>query len=375
MANRGMEDGRRQERLKNAIEHLGHDSDLIRLGGAYELFDLARDTEDLRRTALDMLCAYIRRATGESEYRKRYKDKPSEEIQSLLTMLFVQDHEFLENLYVNLQGSWLNGAVLRGARLEKANLAQSHLQKANLCEARMQEVNLSGAHLQGTYLVDPYLQRADLSGAHLQGSVLLGAHLQGADLRRAHLQGVAFSRPYLQGANLRGVHLQGAGLHGARLQRASLVEAHMQGANLPRALLQGANLRGANLQGAYLFEADLHEATLLETHLQGATCDFIEGSSFATRIRAGIGREGNFSEATFAGGLSRGDVDALVEGLPSEQAEALRRTLEPHIGKPPSHEPPRNSGVIVGAYTEEEAERWVAEYEEAMRGVPRAKSE
>ena len=33
-ANRGAEDGRRQERLKNAIEHLGHESDSVRLGGA-----------------------------------------------------------------------------------------------------------------------------------------------------------------------------------------------------------------------------------------------------------------------------------------------------------------------------------------------------
>ena len=32
-ANKGAEYGRRQERLKNAIEHLGHDSDSVRLAG------------------------------------------------------------------------------------------------------------------------------------------------------------------------------------------------------------------------------------------------------------------------------------------------------------------------------------------------------
>ena len=44
-ANQNTEQGQRQERLKNAIEHLGHASDSVRLGGAYELFHLAQDTE------------------------------------------------------------------------------------------------------------------------------------------------------------------------------------------------------------------------------------------------------------------------------------------------------------------------------------------
>ena len=88
-ANRLTERGQRQERLKNAIEHLGHESDSVRLGGAYELFHLAQDTEELRQTVFDILCAHIRRTTGESDYRERHKSKPSEEIQSLLTLLFV----------------------------------------------------------------------------------------------------------------------------------------------------------------------------------------------------------------------------------------------------------------------------------------------
>ena len=42
-ANKNTEQGQRQERLKNAIEHLGHTSDSVRLGGAYELFHLAEE--------------------------------------------------------------------------------------------------------------------------------------------------------------------------------------------------------------------------------------------------------------------------------------------------------------------------------------------
>ena len=76
------EEGQRQERMKNAIEHLGHKSDSVRLGGAYELFHLAEDTEALRQTVLEILCAHIRQTSREVAYRENHKSKPSEEVQS-----------------------------------------------------------------------------------------------------------------------------------------------------------------------------------------------------------------------------------------------------------------------------------------------------
>ena len=292
-ANKGAEDGRRQERLKNAIEHLGHASDSVRLGGAYELFHLAKDTEDLRQTVLDILCAHIRRTTGEAEYRKEHGAKPSEEIQSLLSLLFVREYATFEGCRVDLQGSWLNGVVLHRA------------------------------------------------------------HLRGADLSRTHFRG----------AELRGAHLQGANLSDAHLQGAYLPWVHLQGAVLSRARLHGANLFVARLQGAVLSAA----------HLQGTTCDISNfESSFAARIRQRIDQESNLSEVMFSGGLSREEVDCLVKDIPGERAEFLPQILEPHIGKPASNELPEGSGAITGAYTKEEAEQWIAEYEEAMRGVPEA---
>ncbi len=158
------EQGLLQERMKNAIEHLGHVSESVRLGGAYELVHLADDTAALRQTVLDILCAHIRQTTGEDEYRKEQKSKPSEEVQSLLTLLFVKNHEIFRGLHVNLKESYLNGADVREAHMEKADLAS--------------------AHLQGTIFYKAHLQRANFREAHLQG----------ADLFQAQLQGVCGSR-------------------------------------------------------------------------------------------------------------------------------------------------------------------------------------
>ena len=326
-ANQNTERGQRQERFKNAIDHLGHQSVSVRLGGAYELFHLAEDTtdeaKDLCQTVMDILCAHIRRTTGETEYQEtKYKWKPSEEVQSLLTLLFVQEHKVFKGCHINLQGSWLNGA----------NLKRAHLQGSNLVEAYLQGTELQEAKLHGANLVEASLQEAELGGAHMHG----------ARLRKAHLQ------------------------------RAILEHARLYGADLVEAKLQVAYLHKAQLQGTSLMEARLQEVDLSFTHLGGIHYQDL-GMPFAEHIRYWIGRESESHAAIFEGGLSREDVDSLVEGLLNENAKKdLREKLEPHIGIPESNELPEYSGASTEAYTKEEAERWIAEYEAALSAVSKA---
>ena len=319
-ANHNTEQGQRQERLKNAIEHLGHTSDSVRLGGAYELFHLATDTKELRRTVLDILCAHIRRTTGESEYREKHKSQPSEEVQSLLTLLFVQEHEVFKGLHINLQGSWLNGAELFGARLQAANLAKTHMQ--------------------GASLPDAYLHRASLMDAQLHGAYLVSACLHGAYLYRAQLQGANLGRAQLPGADLFDVQLQ------------------------------GVNLAMVELQGAILINTQLQGAHLLDTQICGVGCEEDLSDTFAERMMQLVGKESDLSRAIFAGRLTREDVDSMVKGLSNEEANELRGKLESHIEKPPSNQLPENSDALIGTYTAEEAEQWIAEYNEAMSEVP-----
>ena len=330
------EQGQRQDRLKNAIEHLGHKSDSVRLGGAYELFHLAKDTleedpkEKLSQTVLDILCAHIRRTTSKSKYREKYKSKPSEEIQSLLTLLFVQEHEVFEDCHINLQGSWLNGAELSTANLQRAELSRTHLQGAWLREVK----------LQGAKLVETKLQGAKLDKAKLQEANLLMAQLQGTSFRRAALQVARFSWAKLQGADLG--------------------KAQLQGTFLDTAKLQGANLFMAQLQGAYL----------KLTQLRGAgNVEWDPLTSFENRIRKQIGRESDLSKVIFAGGLSQEDVESLVEGLSKEQANELREKLKSHIDKPKSNSR-LHRDVITGSYTVKDAEKWIAEYKKAVPETP-----
>ena len=335
-ANKNTEKGRRQERLKNAIEHLGHDSDSVRLGGAYELFHLAQEAEVLRQTVLDILCAHIRRTTSEDRYRQVHAWRPSEEVQSLLTLLFIQQHDVFEGLHFKLQRSWLNGSELPRARLGSGDLTGVHLKRADLGDACLQGACLNGARLHGASLYRVCLQEADLRNAHLYRATLEAAKLQCANC---------------SGARLRGTDLSWAKLHGAIFFD----------------MAEG----GAHFQGGILRNTELHEADLRAAQMQGVTCKMDPGETFAQRMRRSIGRASDFNFAIFSGGLrSDQDVNSRVRDLASESAETLRKALKEHIGKPRRREPPDDSGVVAGSYSEQEANEWIAEYAEAMSDVP-----
>ena len=351
-ANQNTEQGQRQERLKNAIEHLGHDNASVRLGGAYELFhlaeDTAEDTKDLRQTVLDILCAHIRRTTGESEYREKYKLKPSEEIQSLLTLLFVQDHEVFKGLHINLQGSWLNRVNLNGARLERAALVGAYLQRAQLENSYLQKANLTEARLTLANLRKADLRRANFRKAHLQGARLLDAHLQSACLHWVQMQGVELIGAHMQGASLYQVQMQAADLCQARLQLAIIGDVELQASRLEGAQLQGAIFQGVRLGGV--------------------------GSARRTSIEVCISsqseKRGSLVGVIFQGGVSEQEINSILEEVSYEEPSVLRARLQPHIGKPESHQLPEGSSVDLDAYTAEEAEKWIAEYNEAMSEVP-----
>jgi len=173
---------------------------------------------------------------------------------------------------VSLRTRHLEGAVLIGATLRKADFTAAQLQGAEFLGTQLQGVSLERAQLQGAVLWAAQLQGASLDQAHVQGANLQHARLQGASLEEASLQGASLWRAKLQGASLDDAQLQGASLDQAQLQGASLNGVQLQGAVLWGASLQGASLDRAQLQGAALekvfaWRADARHAVLENTHL------------------------------------------------------------------------------------------------------------
>ena len=344
-ANRLAEQGLRQERLKCAIEHLGNESESVRLGGAYELFHLAQDTETMRRTVLDILCAHIRRTTGEDEYRKKCRSKPSEEIQNLLTLLFVDEHDAFIGLRINLCESWLNGADLKAARLRGANLREAHLNEANFDDACLNKARLEKAHLKEASFLRASLREAELGLAHMQGAEFLEAGMQGANIQYGRLATASFTYAHLQGAYLAGAMMHGAYLIGTR----------MEGANLSGTYLQATRLMAADLRGAGAHQWD-------------------SSTPFADRIRVSVGNESDLSGAGSEGMYSVEYVQQMADEILSTEKQAhLKRQFRQYLDNPDPPLVPENHGAILGFYKEREATQWISEHEAAMQGLPARK--
>lgn len=351
-ANENTETGQRQERLKSAIGHLGHEAVSVRLGGAYELSHLAADNADLRQTVLDILCAHIRQTTREEEYRITHTDKPSEEIQTLLTLLFVEERrELFNNCYVNLQGSWLNGANVDGACLHEADLKKVSLQGAELYDADMRESFLIGANLNRADLREAHLDKAVLSNAGLYEARLSDAKLPGTDLSEARLLGAKLERAVLTNGNLRYTCLQGA--------------------DLTCAELYGADLKGAQLQATVLIDAAFQGTILENANMGGAGSNHNQGS-FEERVRAGIGQLTiQQLGAVFEGGLRQEDLTKILQQISDpESSKALESELKLHVSAPKKRALPAGSHAITEAYTENEAEQWIAEHSHALEDGP-----
>ncbi|WP_321479776.1 pentapeptide repeat-containing protein [uncultured Bacteroides sp.] len=243
----------RDSRFSKGVELLGNANESARTGAAYSLFFLAQDyPEEFAKPVFEILCSHVRSITNTEEYRKNNNERPSNEIQSILDLLFTNDQSKLifNGLRANLAYSCLIGANLARANLSEADLFEANLSKANLAKADLSKAYLSEASLLGVYLGYSYLIGANLLGANLLGAGLAKADLAGADLAGANLLG----------ANLSGANLSGASLLGANLPKADLLEANLAGANLLGANLAKADLSGIDLSKAYLSGVDLSGA-------------------------------------------------------------------------------------------------------------------
>ena len=279
------ENRNRDERFKNAIENLGHESVSKRLSGIYELHHIAQDVEEYRDRVFEILCAHIQETTTQEAYKPRIiepaGEEPTIEIQKVLDLLFIKTpgREIYRGLVAKLGKAYLKGAQLVDAYLENAdfnfailddaNLSNSNLRGAILFKVSLQEANLDSADLQKANLQWSELKNSNLSNANLHWVNLKEANLQEANLPNANLQYVE-----LKGANLQETILRMSELKGSRLDKADLRKANLQGANLQGTDLRKANLQGANLQGTDLQQANFQKAKLQKADFQGA--DLIE---------------------------------------------------------------------------------------------------
>jgi uncharacterized protein YjbI with pentapeptide repeats len=252
----------------------------VRIGAILALERLARNNLDIHVQIMEILCAYIR------------ENAPARDAEPVAELQIFEDEE---------------GGPLRedwGQRLDEF-MAQLRADTAQLkprediqvaltvlgrrsADGRLQEARRNAPESKAAFVFDTSF--SDSVGRNEDGSLnlddldtwqqaltsytgyrldLRGANLQGADLAQFNLRAARFQATQMQGANLKGAQMQGADLWGAQMQGVNLWEAQMQGADLWATQMQGANLREAQMQGADLTVAQMQGANLWATQMQG----------------------------------------------------------------------------------------------------------
>jgi uncharacterized protein YjbI with pentapeptide repeats len=267
------------ERFSRAVGQLGNASIDVRLGGLYELEQLARQAPDRRLVIIEVVAAYIRQhARSPANATGAPTRPPPQDVAAAFTILgrrSVENGDPLTDLRkvdlgrVDLAGVGLHDTDLNSAKLRDADLGGADLHSSDLEATVLRGANLRGANLRGANLGG-----ADLGGADLRDVDFRGVELGGANLRDAHFGGETdFGGAYLGGANLRGADLQGVDLSGTILGGVDFGSVVLRGANLIFADLHGLDLSGSDLRGAYLGGANLRSAKLSGTDLDGARID------------------------------------------------------------------------------------------------------
>lgn len=245
----------RDNRFAKGVELLGNSSESARAGAAYNLYFLAKEfPEEYKDAVFNILCSHIRTMTNKYTYKMKFENKPSNEIQTLMKLLF-NNNTLFSNLEPDLFATKLMGAMLNDIDLSKVIFSKAYLSKADLSRVNLSKAKLSKTKLNGAKLSKVNLSMALMYKADLTGARLIDANLYGAYLLKAHLTNADMSYANLQQANLENADLKNAILWGASLQYANLRGADLRCADLLLADLRNANLEGADLRGAAIEHA------------------------------------------------------------------------------------------------------------------------
>ncbi|SHN93299.1 pentapeptide repeat-containing protein [bacterium endosymbiont of Bathymodiolus sp. 5 South] len=178
------------DRFNSAINLLGSSETSARTGAVYVLHELALEEDKYRQQIVQILCSHVRSKTSETEYQKTHKERPSNEIQTTLNLLFKEEKR---GLYTQ------DFAKVSG--FPKADLSHAYLVKADFRYTQCQ----------GAYFWGAQCQRASFRGAQCQEANFFDAQCQGAYFWGAQCQGAYFSKAQYQEANFSEAQYQEAG--------------------------------------------------------------------------------------------------------------------------------------------------------------------
>ena len=138
----------RDNRFSSGVELLGNTNESARIGAAFTLYFLANEFNEYRKLTCEILCAHIRTVTNKQEYKIHYTDRLSNEIQTILDLLFKEEYgSIFDSYHKNLAGAICYGANFADGILNNVNFKFVTLNNANFSNAKLGDVDFKDAKL------------------------------------------------------------------------------------------------------------------------------------------------------------------------------------------------------------------------------------
>lgn len=236
----------RNSRFSKAIELLGNNHESARIGAAHTLISLAKEyKEEYRKLVFDILCSHIRTTTYQNEYRDLYSEKPSNEIQTIIEILFKKEADnksLFEGLKADLNGSFLKGLYLHDAAINYANFKDVNLTNSKLTNVDFIGTNFLNTNFRTEMLSNCNFQSSVISNSHFEGTMLNGCHFTDSSISYTHFEQTTMFSSHFEGANINMTHFEGVNID----------DGHFEGSNISCCLFVGSEIFKAFFNGALL---------------------------------------------------------------------------------------------------------------------------
>lgn len=263
-------DANRTTRYTEAVKQLGDDKSAVRFGGVYALQRIGEDSQRDRTTIIQVLQAYIVETAPYSPYHRPPRPR------GLLlwrASARAREAEYARQQALDAQALQAKTAKAAVEVVGRLSALDADRPRILLPRTYLWGADLEGAQLDRAVFIWAELTQANFDGAALHGAFLHDANLMMASFEKAQARGTHFVQVDATRADFTGADLKASSFEGAKCRSTIFAQANLRGASLVKANLEGASFDRANLQGADLSGVTTRGTSFVGADLRGVKCD------------------------------------------------------------------------------------------------------
>lgn len=311
----------RNSRFSKAIELLGNNHESARIGAVHTLISLAKEYEnDYKELVFNILCSHIRTTTSKSEYKVLYDSKPSNEILTIIEILFkkgTDNRTLFEGFKADLSGSFLKGLNLNNSAFNNTNFTDVNLIDSNLNNIDFIGSTFSNADLRTKMITHCNFSSSTIINSHLENTMLDVCHFEDSFISNCHFELCEMFSPYFIGASIIKSHFEGTYIN----------DGHFEGSNISTTLYIRSYISNSSFNGSLIYPTvRFNGATIEDVSFDGAFLKMVCFKGCAIDNASILGG-GNFELTSQEINKFYGDRTLLLEKQVNKDSILLKQIL------------------------------------------------